>query len=90
MNATTTTTIVPYHAVTIPELTQQMFGTKNMMATSDPLTRMLPDGQSFIFILILMLIMLFQVSAIFCGKVLMKEVKEQMQSVWNKNSAYLA
>jgi tubulin beta len=67
-----------------------MFDAKNMMAASDPPTRTLPDGQSFIFVLILMLIMLFQVSAIFRGKFLMKEVEEQMQSVQNKNSAYLA
>ena len=32
--------------------------------------------------------MLFQVSAIFRGKVSMKEVEEQMQNVQNKNSAY--
>jgi Tubulin C-terminal domain len=31
---------------------------------------------------------LFQVSAIFRGKVSMKEVEEQMQNVQNKNSAY--
>jgi tubulin beta len=32
--------------------------------------------------------MLFQASAIFCGKVSMKEVEEQMQNVQSKNSAY--
>jgi tubulin beta len=77
-----------YRAVTVPELTQQMFDAKNMMAASDPrhgryltvctsvsreLTLILPHDQ---------------VAAVFRGKVSMKEVEEQMQNVQNKNSAY--
>ena len=50
-----------YRALTVPELTQQMFDAKKT---------------------------LFPVSAIFRGKVSMKEVEEQMQNVQNKNSAY--
>lgn len=60
-----------YRAVSVPELTQQMFDAKNMMAASDP-----RHGRYL------------TVAAVFRGKVSMKEVEEQMQSVQNKNSAY--
>lgn len=76
-----------YRAVTVPELTQQMFDAKNMMAASDPrhgryLTVSLPifslsSAHNYL-----------QVAAVFRGKVSMKEVEEQMQNVQNKNSAY--
>ena len=61
-----------YRAVTVPELTQQMFDAKNMMAASDP-----RHGRYL------------TVAAVFRGKVSMKEVEEQMQSIQNKNSTYL-
>jgi len=60
-----------YRAVTVPELTQQMFDAKNMMAASDP-----RHGRYL------------TVAAVFRGKVSMKEVEDQMQSVQNKNSAF--
>ncbi|TIB71047.1 hypothetical protein E3Q23_00263 [Wallemia mellicola] len=60
-----------YRAVSVPELTQQMFDAKNMMAASDP-----RHGRYL------------TVAAYFRGKVSMKEVEDQMQSVQNKNSAY--
>ena len=60
-----------YRAVSVPELTQQMFDARNMMAASDP-----RSGRYL------------TVAAYFRGKVSMKEVEDQMQSVQNKNSAY--
>jgi tubulin beta len=60
-----------HRAVSVPELTQQMFDSKNMMAACDP-----RQGRYL------------TVAAMFRGKVSMKEVEEQMQSVQNKNSAY--
>jgi tubulin beta len=74
-----------YRAVTVPELTQQMFDAKNMMAACDPrhgryltVSPTLPiwNGHTS------------QVAAVFRGKVSMKEVEEQMQNVQSKNSAY--
>ena len=60
-----------YRAISVPELTQQMFDARNMMAASDP-----RSGRYL------------TVAAYFRGKVSMKEVEDQMQSVQNKNSAY--
>jgi tubulin beta len=60
-----------HRAVSVPELTQQMFDSKNMMAACDP-----RHGRYL------------TVATMFRGKVSMKEVEEQMQSVQNKNSAY--
>jgi tubulin beta len=57
--------------VSVPELTQQMFDSKNMMAACDP-----RHGRYL------------TVATMFRGKVSMKEVEEQMQSVQSKNSAY--
>jgi tubulin beta len=79
--------------VTVPKLTQQMFDAKNMMAALDPrhgcyLTMshlffwpyLLPQPDTCF--------PYCQVAAVFHGKILMKEVEEQMQNVQNKNSAY--
>jgi tubulin beta len=60
-----------FRAVTVPELTQQMFDAKNMMAASDP-----RHGRYL------------TVAAYFRGKVSMREVEENMQSVQVKNSDY--
>lgn len=60
-----------FQAVTVPELTQQLFDPKNMMAGSD-----FRNGRYL------------TCSAIFRGKVSMKEVEDQMQKVQQKNSAY--
>ncbi|KKA29206.1 hypothetical protein TD95_000952 [Thielaviopsis punctulata] len=60
-----------FRAVTVPELTQQMFDPKNMMAASD-----FRNGRYL------------TCSAIFRGKVAMKEVEDQMRNVQNKNSSY--
>ncbi|GAA6004473.1 hypothetical protein JCM10207_000742 [Rhodosporidiobolus poonsookiae] len=60
-----------FRAVTVPELTQQMFDAKNMMAASDP-----RHGRYL------------TVAAYFRGKVSMREVEENMQSVQTKNSDY--
>jgi len=60
-----------FRAVTVPELTQQMYDPKNMMAASD-----FRNGRYL------------TCSAIFRGKVSMKEVEDQMRNVQNKNSSY--
>ena len=60
-----------FRAVTVPELSQQMFDPKNMMAASD-----FRNGRYL------------TCSAIFRGKVSMKEVEDQMRNVQNKNSSY--
>ncbi|MCJ1223549.1 Tubulin beta chain (Beta tubulin) [Toensbergia leucococca] len=60
-----------FRAVTVPELTQQMFDPKNMMAASD-----FRNGRYL------------TCSAIFRGKVSMKEVEDQIQNVQKKNSSY--
>jgi tubulin beta len=76
-----------YRAVTVPELTQQMFDAKNMMAASDP-----RHGRyltvSICYVNPWQRLMHLQVAAVFRGKVAMKDVEEQMQNVQNKNSAY--
>lgn len=60
-----------YRAVTVPELTQQMFDAKNMMTACDP-----RRGRYL------------TVSAIFRGRVSMKEVDEQILNIQNVNSAF--
>nr|UBO76128.1 beta-tubulin [Chrysosphaeria jannelii] len=60
-----------FRAVTVPELTQQMFDPKNIMAASD-----FRNGRYL------------TCSAIFRGKVSMKEVEDQMRNVQSKNSSY--
>ena len=60
-----------YRAVTVPELTQQMFDAKNMMAASDP-----RHGRYL------------TVCCIFRGKVSMREVEDQLQTIQVKNSGY--
>ncbi|QIX02254.1 hypothetical protein AMS68_007771 [Peltaster fructicola] len=60
-----------FRALSVPELTQQMFDPKNMMAASD-----FRNGRYL------------TCSAIYRGKVSMKEVEDQVRSVQNKNTAY--
>ncbi|UNI14808.1 Tubulin beta chain (Beta tubulin), variant 2 [Purpureocillium takamizusanense] len=60
-----------FRAVTVPDLTQQLFDPKNMMAGSD-----FRNGRYL------------TCSAIFRGKVSMKEVEDQMRNLQRKNSAY--
>ncbi|ATY66890.1 Tubulin beta chain [Cordyceps militaris] len=60
-----------FRAVSVPELTQQMFDPKNMMAASD-----FRNGRYL------------TCSAIFRGKVAMKEVEDQMRNVQSKNASY--
>lgn len=60
-----------FRAVTVPELTQQLFDPKNMMAGSD-----FRNGRYL------------TCSAIFRGKVSMKEVEDQMRNMQRKNSTY--
>ena len=68
-----------YRAVTVPELTQQMFDAKNMMAASDPrhgvssAATCFPCGAD--------LERYLTVMCIYRGKVSMKEVEEQLQTV---------
>jgi len=77
-----------YRAVSVPELTQQMFDAKNMMAASDPRHgRYLTVGCDFVSFCAAQHF-LMKVAAVFRGKVSMKDVEEQMQNVQNKNSAY--
>ena len=68
-----------YRAVTIPELTSQMFDAKNMMAASDPRHgRHLPVCQ----ILQRLVVILTEfIAAVFHGKVSLKEVEEQIQNI---------
>jgi tubulin beta len=78
-----------YRAVTVPELTPQMFEGKNMMAASDPRHgRYLTVGADMRFRYFASMSLHVEVAAAFRGKVSMKEVEEQMQNVQNKNSAY--
>ena len=79
-----------YRAMTVPELTQQMFDAKNMMAAADPrhgryLTGNYYDIKDEI---INSHLTTYTVAAIFRGRMSMKEVDEQMLAVQNKNSAY--
>jgi tubulin beta len=60
-----------FRATTVPELTQQIFDPKNMMAASD-----FRNGRYL------------TCSAIFRGKVSIKEVEDQMRNFQNKNSNY--
>ncbi|KAJ3526159.1 hypothetical protein NM208_g11322 [Fusarium decemcellulare] len=60
-----------FRAISVPELTQQLFDPKNAMSASD-----FRNGR------------FLTCSAIFRGKVGMKEVEEQIGHVQNKNSAY--
>lgn len=60
-----------FRAVTVPELTQQMFDPRNMMGAAD-----FRNGRYL------------TCSAIFRGKISMKEVEDQMRNVQNKNSSY--
>ena len=60
-----------FRALTVPELTQQIFDSKNMMAACDP-----RQGRYL------------TVSALFRGRMSMKEIDEQMLNVQNKNSSY--
>ncbi|GJN76029.1 tubulin beta chain [Purpureocillium lilacinum] len=60
-----------FRAVTVPELTQQLFDPKNMMAGSD-----FRNGRYL------------TCSAIFRGKVSMKEVEDLMHNLQRKNSAH--
>ncbi|KAI9041456.1 beta-tubulin family protein [Aspergillus affinis] len=60
-----------FRAVTVPQLTQQMFDTKNMMTACD-----YHNGR------------FLTCSALFRGKVSMKEVEDQMRNVQSRNSAY--
>ena len=63
--------MVVFRALTVPELTQQMFDAKNMMAACDPW-----QGRYL------------TVTAVFRGRMSMKEVDEQMLNIQNKNSSY--
>ncbi|KAL7661444.1 Tubulin beta chain (Beta tubulin), variant 2 [Aspergillus niger] len=60
-----------FRAVSVPELTQQMFDPKNMMAASD-----FRNGRYL------------TCSAIFRGRVSMKEVEDQMRNIQSKNQTY--
>jgi tubulin beta len=60
-----------YRSLSVPELTQQMFDSRNMMAASDP-----RHGRYL------------TVSAMFRGRLSMKEIDDQMLAIQNKNSAY--
>ena len=80
-----------YRAVSVPELTQQMFDAKNMMAASDPRHGRYLTVSANIYahdILNSIAYAVVKVAAVFRGKVSMKEVEEQMQNVQNKNSSY--
>ncbi|XP_074660927.1 tubulin beta-4B chain-like [Tubulanus polymorphus] len=60
-----------YRALTVSELTQQIFDAKNMMAACDP-----RHGRYL------------TCSALFRGRMSMKDVDEQMLNIQNKNSSY--
>ena len=73
--------------MTVPELTQQMFDSKNMMAAADPRHGRYLTGLTY-FSEVHDWHILFVVAAIFRGRMSMKEVDEQMLAVQNKNSSY--
>jgi len=77
-----------YRAVTVPELTQQMFDAKNMMAASDPRHGVCLDFPPSPGDARLTWQKYLTVNCIFRGKVSMKEVEEQIQNVQTKNSSY--
>jgi len=58
-----------FDALTVPELTQQMFDSRNMMTACDP-----RHGRYL------------TVATVFRGRISMREVEEQMNSIQNKNS----
>ncbi|KAH7429645.1 hypothetical protein KP509_09G060300 [Ceratopteris richardii] len=60
-----------YRALTVPQLTQQMWDAKNMMCAADP-----RFGRYL------------TASAMFRGRMSMKEVEEQLYNVQSKNSSY--
>ena len=84
MNGTLSVSL--HRALSVPELTQQMFDSKNMMAACDPRhgrwDEMLRRSD---------LIPAFRyltVAAVFRGRMSMKEVDDQMLGIQNKNSSY--
>ena len=87
-----TLTLTP-RALTVPELTQQMFDSKNMMAACDPRCGPLPHP--FTHRLTPSPLpphprhgRYLTVAAVFRGRMSMKEVDEQMLGIQNKNSSY--
>ena len=79
-----------YRALTVPELTQQMFDAKNMMAACDPRHGRYLTGKIDIYsqINFISYPASLLVAAVFRGRMSMKEVDEQMLNIQNKNSAY--
>ena len=79
-----------YRALTVPELTQQMWDAKNMMCVANPRLCHVPQplpcsvGQPLPWCVGRCL----TASAMFRGKMSTKEVDEQMINVQNKNSSY--
>ena len=73
--------------MTVPELTQQMFDSKNMMAAADPRHGRYLTGLRKLFRSFYLKYFANSVAAIFRGRMSMKEVDEQMLAVQNKNSS---
>ena len=78
-----------YRALTVPELTQQLFDAKNMMAACDPRHGRC-DNNIFdnFYINLLLKFSYLTVATMFRGKMSMKDVDEQMMQIQNKNSSY--
>ncbi|VFV36115.1 tubulin beta-3 chain [Lynx pardinus] len=84
-----------YRALTVPELTQQMFDAKNMMAACDPrhgryltVATVFRGRMSMKEVDEQMLGRYLTVAAVFRGRMSMKEVDEQMLAIQSKNSSY--
>ncbi|OAQ65618.1 tubulin beta-1 chain [Purpureocillium lilacinum] len=75
-----------FRAVSVPELTQQMFDPKNMMAASDFRNGLLRHLVSCLNTLRRSSTSLITYNS--RGKVAMKEVEDQMRNIQNKNSSY--
>ncbi|KAK2104236.1 Tubulin beta-8 chain [Saguinus oedipus] len=69
-----------YLALTVAELTQQLFDVKNMMAACDCSPHPAPCSHG----------RYLTMAAIFRGRMSMREVDEQMFNIQNKNSSYFA
>jgi len=77
-----------YRNLSVAELTQQMFDSKNMMAACDPRHGFVYSPQYFFIFHSPFSSRYLTVAAMFRGRMAMKEVDEQMLNVQNKNSSY--
>lgn len=81
-----------FRAVSVPELTQQMFDPKNMMAASDFRNGRYLTCSAILYVTRFLSVCYSRIKANFLfysrGKVSMKEVEDQMRNIQNKNQSY--